>query len=591
MGDIDFQLRRNVRELQDMVVQVNQMVGQVSGQVASVGLKAQETDNRLQKLADDFQSFVMQAQRTANVQRAETRIGVLEAQIDHQFGHHNVVRRSAVGVLQGFDIGLVSEEIVRGVSEQLMVQNPRYWLAPVLVALGAWAGDDPELCDRAVQEAFRRSPGHTALFMALVLRRQGRRDSSVRWLRQYLSAQDPMALGRDFAVILECIAQGAFGPAGLDLVQERLDSWRTLLLNDEAKQQAQVDRWRAEIEGQIAGSSRTRFPRLADISPQWPQMDRALSCAAAHRSLIDKYSALAAEEITGQERLEDAVDDILDRLVNEYDDEELPLRRELALNAAVIRHNGDEDASRRELAADHASLEATLDYLTIQTSSALNPAAVGVSRSTQRIAVASCQEWFSRAHGTFIRDYRLTLPQNVEAVFETSHNLGATVFKLPRWTGSFTQPMDQLERSLADHWDRNGQPYIDSLAFNWGRKAILPVASVVVALVVLTVCAGWAGPLVALVGGGIWALVLHAQAQAAAKRQQEARNFVARAKHDSIIQLRAAGAELADWTEAFRGADGQEPAVRELIASLATAGNAPSPFERRVVDLGAPAGA
>lgn len=587
MSDIDHTLRRDVRDLQGMVVQVNQMVGQVSGQVATVGQKAQETDDRLRKLMNDFQSYVLHAQRTANVQRAEIKIGVLEAQVEHQFGHHKVVRRSAVGILQGFDTGLVSEEAVRGVSEQLMIENPHYWLAPVLVGLGAWAADNRELCDRAVQVAFGRSPGRTALFMALVLRRQGRRESSVRWLRHYLAVQDPNALGRDFAVILECVAQGAFGPAGLHLVQERLDAWRDLLANDDAKQQAQVDRWHAEVADQTATSTQSRYPRLAAISPQWPQMDRALACAAVHQPLIDKYAALAAEEITGHDRLEDAVDDILDRLVNEYDDDELPLRRELALNAAVVRHNGDEAASRRDVDANSTSLETTLDYLTIQTASALDPTSIGVSRSTQRIAVASCHQWFGRAHALFTKDYRAGLPQNVEAVFESSHNIGATAFKLPRWTGSFAQPMEQLERSLEDHWDRTAQPVIDGLAYDWRKKAILLGIATAVGAIVLTMCAHGLGLLVGLAAGAMGALVLYSQQQRAAQRQQEARDFFKLAKHDSVTQLRGAGAELTDWSRAFREADAKEADLRGLIAGLATATHGGSPFEGRVVGPGA----
>src|SRR5205814_3416103 len=132
------------------------------------------------------------------------------------------VRRSAVGILQAFDVGLISEQTAQTVSEQLMIQAPRYWLAPVLVALAAWSRDEQSLGERAVETAFQRSPAKTSLFMALVLRRQGRYDSAGRWLRHYLAAQDPTALGRDFAVILESIAQGAFGPAGLQLIQEFL---------------------------------------------------------------------------------------------------------------------------------------------------------------------------------------------------------------------------------------------------------------------------------------------------------------------------------------------------------------------------------
>jgi hypothetical protein len=233
MSDVDQYLRNKVDRVEGLVVALDQGLVQVSTQVAVVGQRAEETQDRLRKLATDFEAFVMVAQRTANVQRAETRTGIVEAQLENQFGHYKVVRRFATGVLQGFDTGLVSQETVRSVSEQLMVQTPRYWLAPVLVALGAWAEDDRDLCDRAVQEGYRRSPSRTALFLALVLRRQGRRQASVRWLRQYLAALDPNELGRDFAMILECVSQGAFGPAGLELVQERLDAWREQLLNDE----------------------------------------------------------------------------------------------------------------------------------------------------------------------------------------------------------------------------------------------------------------------------------------------------------------------------------------------------------------------
>jgi hypothetical protein len=588
MSDTDHRLHTKVDHVTGMVVQLDHGLTRVSTQVAHVGQRAEETHDRLQKLAQDFETFVLYAQRADAVQRAETKTGNLEAQLENQFGHYKLVRRFATGVLQGFDVGLVSQETVRSVSEQLMVQTPRYWLAPVLVALGAWAEDDRELCDRALLVGYQRSPSRTALFMALVLRRQGRREASVRWLRQYLSALNPNELGRDFAMILESVSQGAFGPAGLELVQERLDAWRAQLLNDEAKQQAQVDRWRAEVDSHIGPSSQALFPRLSAVSPQWPEMDRVLGHARAHGALITKYQALAAEEHPSQDRIEDAVDDILDRLVDEFDDEELPLRRELAVNQGIIRNAGDMDAVQRDLANDLAALETRLDYLTIQSESALNPAAIGVSRATQRMAVSSCHDWFGRAHAAFSRDYRLGLPPDVEAVFEGNHTAAGMVFNLPRWSGSFTAPMDQLERSLAEHWDRNSRPWIDSMAFNWRKEAVLPGVVTGVAVIIAAACAGSAGAFgvlcvfAALIGGGIWFLTLMVKARAAEKRQEEARAMIARGKQDSIAQLRAAGAELIDWSGAFRDADAREPQVRTLIADLAMMGNAATPYERRV---------
>jgi hypothetical protein len=582
MSEIDYKLRNQVDELQGLVIRLEQGVGQVGVQVAHVGQRTEEANDRLTKLAQRFEQYVVQADRTANVQRSETRIGVVEAQIEHKYGHYNKVRRVARGILEGFDNGLLSEERVRDISEELVMETPGYWLAPILIALRAWAADDPATCDQAIEQAFARSPRHTSLFMALVLRRQGRGESSLRWLRHYLAALDPTSLGREFAMILECISQGAFGPGGVQIVQERLDAWRERLLSDDDVQQAQVVRWRAELERYVGPSSRDRFPRLSAVSPQWPQMDTALARAGAHDSLIGTYSAMAAEEFTAPDRLEDQVDDILDRLVTGYDDEELPLRREHAGHEAVVRHLGDLEAAQRDLETDLLALDKKLNYLTIQSESALNPEKLGVSRATQRMAVSACHDWFSRAHAAYSMEYRAALPPTVDAIFESQHNAAGTVFKLPRWSGSFTQPMEVLERSLAQHWDRAAQPFIDGHAYKWGPNLIAPIAVGLVGLVCFG--ASWApGIIFVLLGVGIWGLVLYSRAQAAARRQEELRTMLERAKQDSLQQLRGAGAEVVDWTAAFRQADSREPAVRALIADLATAAGNTTPYERRVV--------
>lgn len=583
MPEIDQYLRGQVSQLQNLVVQLDQTVGAVHQEVSVVGQRQAETRDELTQLRDEFRAFVRTAELTANIQRAETKIGVLADRLDHEFGHHKVVRNSARGILQAFDAGLVTQASVQAISEQLMIQTPRYWLAPILVAMAAWAGDDRDLCDRAVTEAFHRDPEKTSLFMALVTRRQGRMPAAVRWLKHYLAKQDPTALGRDFAVILESVAQGAFGPAAVELVRAAMDRWRARLLDEEHIQDAQVARWRGEIEAHVAGSSAGRFGRLAAVTPQWPQLDRGLACAGAHRALLDKYTAMLAEEPVTTDRVEDAVDEILERLVQDFDGDELPLRRELLFNDAVVDNGGDLAAAQRSVDST-AALDETLDYLTIQSESALNPAVIGVSRSTQRIAVSACAEWFARAHAGFTRDYRMALPASVQAVFDAAHNPMAQVFALPTWTGSFTEPMPALERSLAAHWDRHGQGYIASFAYDWQKRAWIAGASALGALVLLSLCFHVVlGFVVALAGGGIWALVIHTEYQAGLKRQEEARALIERSKLQSLQELRGANAELADWTTAFQAADRMEPQVRELIGQLSTAGNAPTRFEQRVV--------
>src|ERR1035437_7992387 len=147
----DHQLRHKVDMLANLVSRIDDKVDLVNHGVDTVNATQLETRNDLSQLRAEFQSFVMQAERTANVQRAETRLGVIRDQVEHEFGHHKVVRRSPTGIPQAFDVGLVSEKTDREISEQLMVQTPRYWLAPALVGLAAWSGDDQALCTRALE--------------------------------------------------------------------------------------------------------------------------------------------------------------------------------------------------------------------------------------------------------------------------------------------------------------------------------------------------------------------------------------------------------------------------------------------------------
>ncbi|MFF5028374.1 hypothetical protein ACFY2J_29770 [Streptomyces collinus] len=598
MPEVDYTLRRQVQEVSNLVVRLSERVGSVSGQVSAVEANQQQTRSELQQLRDEFLAFAQRAQAIANVQRAETRIGAIEDRIDHEFGHHKTVRRTAVGMLQAFDVGLVAEENVRLVGDQLMLQTPRYWLAPALVALASWSADDRTLCDRAVDEAFRRSPDRTSLFFALVLRRQGRSEAAVRWLRHYLLAQDPAALGREFAIILEAIAQGAFGPVGRELLDRTLAEWRSQLMDNADAQARQVRRWRDELESLRGPSQAAEFPRLAAVSPQWVTLDGVLSSARGQQPVLDKYTAVMDREFRPSERIEDAVDDILDRLVSEYDNEELPLRRDLAFNQAVVDHDGDLNTARRTADADAASYEETLDYLTVQTTAALNPGAIGTSPATQRLSVAACHEWFQQAHAAHTRDYRAAVPQDVQAQFATSHSVGSRLFQLPAWVGSFTQPLAALEKSLGDHWDHHTGPFVDALAFPWVKK-VAPAAAVV-AVILLVLAGNW--PLFAVtaaaVVGLVWGLVLRGQAQTAARAQAAARDLLERAKTESLHQLRAASAELTDWYDKFTTADKTEAKVRSLIATLPTAGGAPSPFEGRTVpkapapapDAGSPRG-
>jgi hypothetical protein len=571
-----------VDDVKDLVQRAQQQLTAVSAEVGGVAAAQQETRTELGRLHAEFQKYVRQAELTANLGRAETKRGNLQSEMEHTFGHHKRVRRTATGLLQAFDVGLVSEDTVRSIGEELMIDAPRYWLAPALVGLAAWSRDDQEVCGRAIETAFGRSPGRTALFFTLILRRQGRLPSATRWLRHYLDSLSPVALGRDFAVILEAVAQGAFGAAARDLVRQKMAEWADQLGNDDDATATQVDRWREEIERYRGTSVSADFPKLSTLSPQWPDLDRALAGAASHQGLLDTYRAMMAEEPKPSARIEDAVDDILDRLVSEYDVEELPLKRELDKQEAIIESHGDLDAAQQLAELQSAARDETLDYLTIQSTSALLPDRIGVSRATQRVAVSACEPWLREAHGQYTLEYRQQVPDDVRAKISSQLTFGSSAFKMQPWEGSFIQQMPDLERDLAWHWDRAIEPFVNSLRFDWGKAAIVPAVVLLGGFAFLAAVGAVVFGLIAvLVGGAIWGGLIWMEAEQIEKTRIQAEAALKKAKAESLRQLREAGAELTDWSSRFQAEDRKEIDVRSMFDDLRQAGSGVQPFEQR----------
>lgn len=144
---------------------------QIEGVDSSVGViraDLHSTNSELKELRKLFEEYVETAARVAARQQSETRVGNLKAELDRQFGQYKIVRLTSVGMLQAFDVGNVSNDSVQRVSEELMIQTPRYWLAPVIVALAAWSRDNTEIATKSIQEAYSRDANKTSLFFMLV---------------------------------------------------------------------------------------------------------------------------------------------------------------------------------------------------------------------------------------------------------------------------------------------------------------------------------------------------------------------------------------------------------------------------------------
>lgn len=522
------------------------------------------TSRDLQQLRTRFEEYVQRAEQIANVQRAETKLSGLKDDLEREFGHYNVVRRTSIGILQAFDIGNVTNATVSQISEELMIQTPRYWLAPALVALAGWSRADEEMMNISVTEAFRRDPRKTALFFALVLRRQGRLESSVRWLRQYLLSLDPMQLSREFVIVLECVTLGAFGPQGIAMASEKIREWNEELRSDQDVVEAQIEEWRAFVATHRQQLSGAEFPVLRQTSPQWGQVAGLLESASALPVAIEWFERVRDTTENRSNVAEDVLDDILERLVTEFDEEELPLRREIAYNQSVIGEDGDLDRARARADVVQASLGETLDAVSLQTAAAMYPGNLGVGVGTQQVAIGTSRDEATSGVGRFTFDYRSRLLSAIQISLSPNHSGYSATLGFPGWTTSTDVAENAAIAELTHTWETTVAARREQLKFR-GSKLVVPGIISAVVLLIAFLINPIAG-IIVLLGAGALLYFLHSNGKKKAdaaiaelERTKEA------ALQESIRVYRAATAEFVDAGVLFQELDGQEVELLDVI--------------------------
>lgn len=566
MSNIDVNsLNRVFDDIHRNIDRVGGLVADVSTEVGHVRNDLNNTTQQLIELKQAFDEYIGEARRTANIQRAETKLSGLKDDLERAFGHYAVVRRTSLGILQAFDVGNVSNSTVTQVGEELMIQTPRYWLAPAIVALAAWSKGDQHIADLSVQEAFNRDKRKTSLFFALVLRRMGRMEGSVRWLRHYLMGLDATGLGREFAVIFESVAQGAFGPQGDEIIAERMSDWNRVLRADAELMDSQVDRWARFIETRGGRLGDDEYPLLARFSPDFPTIKYLLESADSVPAAIDEFEATREKIAIQRTSVEDLLDDILEMLVTEYDEEELPLRRDITYQEAIIDEQGDMTRARELADTNLESLEQTVDSVTLQTAIAIHPDPLGVSTKAQQIAIGSSRVEIERGISRFITGYRTRIMPSVRIVFDRNHNGYASTFGFGTWETDTLVPEAQSIDSLRKAWADTFESYLERV-----RLKTLPLiiaASAIGLVVLISLIAAWWGfaGFVAVAGGGALGIVWWMKKSKADKAVAHLESVRDQAVADSVLLLRGTIAEYVDAGMSFSELDSQEPELLKVV--------------------------
>jgi len=530
------------------IATVNSNVGLLSDVQQAMAYKQDAMDAELKQLMEAFAAFVALDAKHKNLQLAETRVGNLRQELQIKFGYYAEIRRMATGILQGVDTGVVGNETIKSTTEEVMIKAPGYWLAPALVALASWIRDDKSTCNKALTECLKRDDYKATLFFMLLTRRLGRNDASLAWLERYFIHQNPQALDREFITVLEAVTTGVFHPAARAVMMKHVKNWLNQLTQGDQFINEQKTQWIKFFEASKPPLRSDKYPLLKQFAKNWVLLENSLRDVHAQEILHGHFNSIILSSYDFSASIKTKLDEILSQLVTNFDDEELPLQKQVRLNQLIIEKDGDKDAAQAVMDAEESIFKEKVDFLQMLTNAAFNPEAAGVTGVTQALAVSISQPWIIEAHDTFTAQSRNKFPQTVELVidgFATSTKNGS----------------DEKEQIL-----KQENFYASELQKELGAIAF-PTAGVVIgALIGLAgFIFGWIAGLISLAIGGvmIWNNINNVN-----KKKEQVRTTFEERKKKAKEVLRGCLAETVDYRKELATEDSKAENVRQLLSSI-----------------------
>lgn len=530
---------------------LNKDIEAVSSQVSDVGNVLSNTRSELKRLEDAFLRFVAADLKAKELSLAETRQVKIRQELETTYGYYAEVRRQATGILQAADVNVVRNETIKAATESLMLSAPRYWLAPALVALAAWLSDHAELARRALAEAIRRDDEKTSLFFALVSRRAGRGEACRTWLDRFFGMQDPTSLDRQSVILVDAVASGIFGGEIRLQCTRRIESWIDELSEQAGFVETQRRQWTDGLLTKMPTPDRSdKYSHLSRFSPTWPRLNESMNQAATHEVVLKHFQGIFDGALPSAKSIGVAVDGLLDTLVSQFDDEELPLRRDDRLNQLIINESGDRQAAERRQALENAALDERVSFTQLLTNAAMNPELSKATRATQRYAIALSRAWIRDAHDDLSATFRNAVPAEAEVAIEG-------------WAGNTRGGENEREllAGLGAHLDAERDATLAKLKLGVGHW----VAGVVGVMALLMAIKG--GMVPALVGIAAIGWVVVARSKIAKAKElviQEAKKKKAQCEQ----ALKATLAELVEWRRELAARDAVAVQVTQLLDAI-----------------------
>ncbi|WP_158684991.1 hypothetical protein [Streptomyces sp. LaPpAH-108] len=526
------------------------------------GLEHSITDTR-QRL----DGFLEQYGRDREVSRAQAELSRLTTEWHAHFAQRKQTRalaRSLVHTLtaQAVEGKVVNTATVRACSEERLLLEPTYWLAPATMAVAADFRREREQAERAQSHACALDAAKANLFFSLTCSRLGNETRAAAWMDLYLQSLDPDELGQDFCVVLDAVASRELGEKARGYTQQTMARWNrgSLRLSADSRM-ARGTRGGAHLESRLLNlRSRITEKQYAALrttcGKDWQNLLSGWELATVPGGILTHLKRRfpdGAEGVDAPVGGGGHAESALDRLIEQLEPDEADMREKMRRLERVIEHEGDLEkataAHRSSLAPDAAPVA----FMTLLDQAVFEPDDVPLGEPARHMALRVVWPGLENAAQRFVADSRQRLPPHLTLRIAGWKRTVPTDSRTPVQPGP-------LVDELATHLERQTQAQSDAVVRRWPRVVAAVVMGVVAGALVVPFVDGmsqWMFGLLALAlfGWAIW------EFWSVPFRKKQVRDQGDRLRHEAVTTLSQALRQREEFFEDWRDAMDQLPAL------------------------------
>ncbi|MBD5521204.1 MAG: hypothetical protein HDR03_08305 [Lachnospiraceae bacterium] len=397
-------LERKVDELQSYTNQLGSMIRETNEAVDA-------TNKNLQLLYQKFNEMMDDQKMQAALQQASTELVRVRQELESNYGNYKVIRETMLGVLQATDLALVKKSTISRVSEELMLSTPKYWLAPCLVAVSAWIGNDRDLAERAIAEAVKRDEERTAITMALICRRNNRIQTCYEWLSIYFSHQDSASFSEGSFAYIDAYVNGIFGPDEKHMCDDYVAKWMNEIRGSSSNfEEKQEEIWK-EYCSRFSLDIAALYPDLSDTVQEYHDINEYVGRILSVDSIADKMTQINNAYIDPNS-LKTKIDKSLIQLISRYNEDEEPLRKEEEYLKAIKYYEGDKEAAKQSITKlEHERKQQTLNLVEQMSNVIITDK--DVAPSERKTAVSFLSSYIRKGFNTYVTEKKETFPTQI----------------------------------------------------------------------------------------------------------------------------------------------------------------------------------